>query len=174
MDLTYAELSDSPLGVISFAAGDRGLRQVAFLPLKALKEQTGGVESAPSQQGVTILSSLLQEMNAYLFGLLKNFTIMVDWQVLDGFQARVLAQAAEIPFGEVMTYGEIARAIGQPGASRAVGRALGANPMPVVIPCHRVIGSDRQLRGYTGGLGKKHFLLTLEGHKIGNNHLLPK
>ena len=110
-------------------------------------------------------------MKTYLFGLRKTFSIRVDWEILDGFQRKVLNHTAEIPYGEVMTYGEIAQEIGQPCAARAVGRALGANPMPVVIPCHRVIGADRRLRGYIGGLAKKKFLLTLEGHRIEDGRL---
>ena len=174
LGLTYAELTDTPLGVLSFVAGDRGLQKVAFLPLKELKASLGHVESEASMAGLQILSDLMQEMNRYLFGLLRTFSVEVDWKRLDGFQAQVLARTAEIPFGETLTYGELAREIGQPGSARAVGRALGANPMPVVIPCHRVIGSDGHLRGYTGGLVKKQFLLNLEGHRILNDRLQPQ
>jgi len=171
LERTYAELMDTPLGAISFVATDRGLQRVAFSSLIKLKMLAGRREEQPSLQGLQTLSDLMEEMNTYLFGLRKTFSIRVDWEILEGFQRKVLNRTAEIPYGEVMTYGEIAQEIGQPGAARAVGRALGANPMPVVIPCHRVIGADQRLRGYIGGLAKKKFLLTLEGHRIEDGRL---
>ena len=79
------------------------------------------------------------------------------------FQQRVLGWIQSIPPGEMMTYGEVAEGIGSPGAARAVGQALGANPVPIVIPCHRVIASDGSLGGYSGGLHIKEFLLQHEG-----------
>jgi len=170
--LTYAELTDTPMGTISFAAGERGLQRVTFSSLRALKESAGGGIEEPSLKGLETLSDLMQEMNAYFFGLRKTFSIAIDWEVLEGFQLQVLGLTAEIRYGEVMTYGEIARELGKPGAARAVGRALGANPMPLVIPCHRVIGADGRLRGYTGGLEKKEFLLKLEGCRIENNRVI--
>ena len=174
MGFTFAELTDTPLGAISFMAGDSGLQRVGFVSLKELKAGARQSEKEPSLPGVQILSDLMQEMNTYLFGLLKSFTTQVDWDVFEGFQASVLARTSEIPYGETMTYGELAREIGKPGSARAVGRALGANPMPVVIPCHRVIGSDLRLRGYTGGLAKKQFLLTLEGHRVLDDRIAPR
>lgn len=173
MAKTYAELRDTPIGAMSFVAGDSGLQRVAFMTLKALKEMDDEAEGGPSLRGLEILSELMQEMNAYFFGLQRSFSAEVDWGVLEGFQARVLARTAEIPFGEVATYGQIAVDLGRPGGARAVGRALGANPMPVVIPCHRVIGAGGWLRGYSGGLDKKEFLLSLEGHHIKDGRLLP-
>ena len=166
MGLTYAELKNTPLGPISFIAGDRGLQRVAFSSLKTLKERSNENVSEPSLQGLKTLADLIQEINAYFFSLRKAFSVQVDWEVLTTFQARVLARTSKIPFAEVMTYSQIARDLGQPGAARAVGRALGANPMPVVIPCHRVVGKSGHLKGYTGGEDKKAFLLALEGHTI--------
>jgi len=78
----------------------------------------------------------------------------------------VLEVTAEIPYGEVRTYSEMARLIGAPKAARAVGRALAQNPVPIIIPCHRVISADRGLRGYIGGMERKAFLLRLEGHRV--------
>lgn len=173
MAKTYAELKDTPIGAMSFAAGDLGLQRVAFMSLKALKGTDDGGDGKPSLTGLEILSELMQEMNAYFFGLQRSFSAEVDWGVLEGFQARVLARAAEIPYGEVATYGQIAEDLGRSGGARTVGRALGANPMPVVIPCHRVIGSGGWLRGYSGGLDKKEFLLSLEGHHIQDGRVLP-
>ena len=172
MGRTYAELTDTPIGKLSFVAGDRGLQRVAFTALKKLKESDVGDEKKPSLIGFQALSDLIQEMNAYFFGLRKTFSIDVDWGVLKGFQLRVLKRTAEIPFGQVLTYGQLGNELGQPGAARAVGQALGANPMPIVIPCHRVIGSDGKLHGYAGGLANKAYLLNLEGHRVKEDRLV--
>jgi len=169
MDLTFAELANSPIGPISFLAGDQGVKRISFSYLDVLKRDLGMAQSRPSLTGFTILSHLLVEVNEYLSGLRKTFSTLIDWEVMGSFQRRVLEYTYQIPFGEVMTYGEIARAIGEPGAARAVGRVLATNPIPIVIPCHRVIGSDKELRGYAGGIEAKAFLLRLEGHHIGED-----
>ncbi len=166
MGLTYAELTDTPIGPVSFIAGDRGLQRVAFMTLKSLKRSVDARATSPSLTGLQTLSDVMQELNAYFFGLRKTFSIDLDWQVLTGFQLEVLTRTAAIPYGQVLTYGQLAHELGTPGAARAVGSALGANPMPLVIPCHRVIGSNGQLRGYAGGLEMKAFLLSLEGHSV--------
>lgn len=103
----------------------------------------------------------IAEINAYLSGRLKAFSVPVDMRGTD-FRRAVWRKIAEIPYGTTATYGEIAAAIGRPGAARAVGAASGANPVPVIIPCHRVIGSGGSLVGYGGGLDLKRFLLNLE------------
>ena len=171
MGLTYAALNNTPLGSLTFIAGDHGLQEVVFSALHRVKEKSGGGDLKPSLLGLETLTELMKEMNAYLVGLRKSFSVKVNWTLVSGFQARVLKRTAAIPYGEVLTYGQIASELGQPGASRAVGRTLGTNPMPVVIPCHRVIGQDRCLRGYIGGVDKKAFLLTLEGHSIDHERI---
>lgn len=169
MGLTFAELTDTKIGAISFAAGDSGLTHVYFGRLIGLKSEIGLREATPSLTGLETVGALLVEVNEYLFGIRKSFSVQVDWAGITGFQRKVLDITATIPFGEVMTYGDIARQLGQPKAARAVGTALGANPMPIVIPCHRVIGSDHLLHGYAGGLPTKSVLLTLEGLKVEND-----
>jgi len=169
LGLTFAELTDTKIGPISFAAGDRGLTHVYFGKLSGLKSGLGLSEDVPSLPGLETVGALLVEMNEYLFGIRKSFSVDLDWAGMVGFQRIVLEITATIPFGAVMTYGEIARQLGQPKAARAVGTALGANPMPIVIPCHRVIGSDHLLHGYAGGLPVKSTLLTLEGLKVEND-----
>lgn len=166
MGLTFAELTESPIGPISFYAGDSGLEGVAFSGLGALKAAQGIDESQPSLEGMTAVSTLLAELNAYFFGLQRSFSVAINWELFSGFRARVLRLTAEIPYGAVRTYGEIARELGSPGGARAVGSALRSNPMPIVIPCHRVIGADGSLQGYLGGREVKAFLLGLEGHPI--------
>lgn len=166
MALTFGELLETPVGRISFIAGDAGLQRVAFMPLKLLKKQLNISESTPSLPGLQITGTLLSEFNEFLFGIRKSFSVEIDWDVVKGFQRDVLTLTAQIPYGQLLTYGEIARCLGKPSAARAVGAALGSNPMPIVIPCHRVIAADGRLQGYLGGVKTKVFLLGLEGHQI--------
>jgi O-6-methylguanine DNA methyltransferase len=104
-------------------------------------------------------------MNKYLAGQQRTFTFAIDWTVLRPFQQSVLQATYEIPYGETRTYKEIAERIGRPRAARAVGRAEATNPMPLVLPCHRVIGRDGKLHGYglAEGVKTKEWLLKMEG-----------
>lgn len=172
LDLTFGELSETPLGPISFFAGDEGLRRVAFSDLRTLKKQENLSNGNPSLFGLETIGVLLTELNEYLFGIRKTFSVKIDWNVFYGFQEKVLACTMNIPYGQVKTYGEIAKALGKPGAARAVGKALGDNPIPIVFPCHRVVGSDGALRGYTDGLMTKTFLLQLEGLRVRNEKVV--
>lgn len=172
MGLTFAELTETALGPLSFVAGDRGLQRVAFSPLNVLKAEAQLVDVEPSLLGLETLGELIGEMNEFLFGIRKLFSVTIDWDVLSGFQKQVLMLTAGIPFGQYLTYGGIAQQLGKPGAARAIGRALRDNPMPIVIPCHRVIGSDGRLVGYEGGLDAKAFLLRLEGHKVAGGRVV--
>ncbi len=172
MALTFAHIKDTPIGQISLFAGDHGLQGVAFKNLTRVKEDLSFLDDGPSLHGLETLGTLLVEINAYLFGIQRVFSVDIDWDIIDGFQREVLAITAEIPYGKVVTYGEIAQELGKPGAARAVGSALSHNPMPIVIPCHRVIGADRVLRGYIGGEDIKAFLLRLEGHTITGSPLM--
>jgi methylated-DNA-[protein]-cysteine S-methyltransferase len=169
--LTFAQLEETPIGPISFMAGDQGLRRVAFSNLMTFKESQPISDNAPSLKGLETLATLLIEMNAYLFGVQQTFSVDIDWDVVVGFQQQVLKITAEIPFGGVSTYGAIAEQLGKPGAARAVGVALSRNPLPIVIPCHRVVGSDQQLHGFIGGVEAKAFLLSLEGHTVINHRI---
>lgn len=172
---TFGQMEETIIGPLSFAAGNKGLRYVAFSNLKSLKNSINVSDDKPSQKGVETIGKLLLEINAYLFGILKEFSVDIDWSGIKGFQEKVLRVTAAIPYGEVMTYGGIARMIGSPGAARAVGAALGANPMAIIIPCHRVIGTDLKLHGFGGGLNTKAFLLELEGHSVKNQKvIIPK
>ena len=175
MGLCYGEITESPVGAISLIAGDGGLQQVSFASLKEVKRNREEIEEEPSLLGLETIGALLSEINAYLFGLRKIFSIKIDWNVLAPFQRSVLELAYEIPYGEIRTYGELAKQLGKPGAARAVGKALGDNPMPVILPCHRVVDSTRHLRGYTApdGIKTKAFLLSLEGHTIRGDRVLP-
>jgi methylated-DNA-[protein]-cysteine S-methyltransferase len=166
LGITFGTLTETPLGEISFYAGDNGLRRVAFTTLDVLKKTDDIEEIRPSLTGLETIGILLTELNEYLFGIRKSFSVKIDLTSIGEFQRQVLNMTAEIPYGQVRTYGELAKELGKPGASRAVGSALGSNPMPIVIPCHRVIGADGGLRGYTDGIQTKAFLLSLEGHVV--------
>ena len=171
--LSIACLTDTQVGAVWVAASEKGLVAVeigvdeeAFLA--ALRRR--GFEAVPqdSGQALDIASSALDQIREYLNGERQDFDLSVDWGQLTPFQALALREVHAIPFGCVSTYGEIARKLGKPGASRAVGRANATNPIPLVIPCHRVIGQDGSLRGYgTGnGIETKAWLLHLEGRDI--------
>jgi methylated-DNA-[protein]-cysteine S-methyltransferase len=172
LGLSFGQLMNSPIGPLSFAAGDLGLQGVAFMELDEYKPLFENLEENPSLFGWDTVRLLIDEINTYLAGLLREFSITIDWSNITGFQEQVLRYTYEIPYGQVFSYGEIAKQLGKPGAARAVGTALARNPIPIVIPCHRVIGSDRGLHGFGGGLNVKAFLLTLEGHTIVNNKLI--
>jgi methylated-DNA-[protein]-cysteine S-methyltransferase len=111
------------------------------------------------------VAEMADQLRDYLKGQRREFTIPIDWSVLRPFQQSALQATFAIPFGETRTYGELAHQIGHPRAARAVGRAEATNPMPLIIPCHRVVGADGKLHGYGGGEGlpTKEWLLKLEG-----------
>jgi methylated-DNA-[protein]-cysteine S-methyltransferase len=167
----FGELTHDFLERISFAAGDQGLQRLCFCSLIEFKKQFEYTDPDPSLFGLEVVGALLSEMKEYLFGIRKTFSVMIDWDSIAGFQRDVLELTASIPYGEWLTYGAIAKQIGKPSAARAVGHALRDNPMPIIIPCHRVLGAGGELRGYIGGLEIKAFLLQLEGHTVTGHHL---
>jgi methylated-DNA-[protein]-cysteine S-methyltransferase len=174
LGLTFGELKETVFGPISIIAGDRGLQRVAFKPLTLLKSEDYSKQNEPSLKGLETIGTLLAEINEYLFGIRKNFSVDIDWDIMDDFQRDVLSLSNEIPYGDLWTYGEIARRLDKPKAARAVGRALGSNPMPIIIPCHRVIGSDNKLHGYSapGGVKIKAQLLEIEGRIVEGDRVI--
>jgi len=158
------DVIQSPLGALYIAASARGLCSLDFGVSQA--DFLSRLDPlARSEQDPSALSSIVEQLQAYFAGARLSFQVPLDLERLTPFQLGVLQAARRIPPGRVWTYGEIAQAIGKPKASRAVGQALGRNPVPIVIPCHRVIASDGGLGGYSGGGGlqSKKFLLNLEG-----------
>jgi methylated-DNA-[protein]-cysteine S-methyltransferase len=158
------DVIQSPLGALYIAASAQGLSSLDFGVNQA--EFLSRVDSlARTERDPAALSSIVEQLQAYFAGDRLSFDLPLDLGRLTPFQLGVLQAARGIPPGRVWTYGQIARAIGKPKASRAVGQALGCNPLPIVIPCHRVIASDGGLGGYSGGGGlqSKRFLLSLEG-----------
>jgi methylated-DNA-[protein]-cysteine S-methyltransferase len=171
--LSIACLPDSPVGPVWVAASDKGLVAVELGVDEEVFRKTlssrGYVDfTRDSEAAKDIATSALQQIREYLDGERQAFKLPLDWSLLTPFQGRVLQEVFAIPFGEVSTYGEIARRLEKSGASRAVGRANATNPIPLVIPCHRVIGQNGELRGYgTGnGIETKAWLLRLEGRDV--------
>ena len=158
---------ETPIGPVFVAISDRGLFDVAFgvtNQVRYVARLGTRVERAlPDQRAV---SGVLDQLDSYFSGNVTHFSIPIDLRVSTAFTYRVLRNTSRIPFGRTMSYGEIAKLIDSPGSSRAVGGALGRNPMPIVIPCHRVIAGDGRIGGFTGGLAIKKALLSLEGHQV--------
>ncbi|MGH8886480.1 MAG: methylated-DNA--[protein]-cysteine S-methyltransferase [Egibacteraceae bacterium] len=174
LDVAWARV-DSPLGTLLAAATPSGLcalwyeetRVQQFLDTLARRISPRVLE-APRR-----LDPVRRELDEYFAGRRRDFDVPLDWTLTfgigggppapPGFTQRVLQVAARIPYGAVRTYREVAAQAGNPKASRAAGNALGANPLPIVVPCHRVVRTSGGLGGYTTGVGKKAFLLALEG-----------
>jgi methylated-DNA-[protein]-cysteine S-methyltransferase len=157
-------LPASPLGPISAAVSSQGLVRVEFCDRTGLEIELVDYPR-PDPPAPNCLAQALTQIDEYLNGRRKQFDLPIDWRVMPDFYARSLSLVQAIPCGEVRTYGEIAHALGQPRAAIAVGSANAANPIPLVLPCHRLVGSDRRLHGYggPGGLATKAWLLRLEG-----------
>ncbi|WP_233521681.1 methylated-DNA--[protein]-cysteine S-methyltransferase [Streptomyces triticagri] len=161
---------DTDIGPLLLAATDRGLVLVAFhaddgvrdSALRRLVSRLGGeVAEAPESRR---LAEPIRQLAAYFAGELHTFELDLDWRLASSFHREVLsALAADVPYGSVVGYGDLAARVGQPGAAQAVGLAMGANPLPVVVPCHRVVESDGGIGGFGGGLETKRQLLALEG-----------
>jgi methylated-DNA-[protein]-cysteine S-methyltransferase len=164
VDVAYAH-ADSPLGPLLLAATPRGLACVSYSEFRDEEQTLERLAARLSPRVVEAparLDDIRRQLDDYFAGRRRDFELAIDWGLVGDFGRRVLGRTAEIPFGDVATYGDVARGIGSPGAARATGNALGANPMPIVVPCHRVVASGGKLGGYTGGLDRKKLLLSLE------------
>ncbi|MEA2224582.1 MAG: methylated-DNA-[protein]-cysteine S-methyltransferase [Solirubrobacteraceae bacterium] len=169
-EIAYATV-DSPVGRLVAVATPRGLARIAY------ELENGGLDSilddvalrlspaiveAPAQ-----LDPIRRELDEYFEGRRQDFDLPLDWALSTaGFRRRVLQECARIPFGATSTYKAMAIAAGSPTAFRAAGGALGSNPIPIVVPCHRVLSSSGGLGGYTGGLERKRLLLSIEGRML--------
>ena len=164
LDVAYAKL-DSPLGTLLVAATPRGLVRLAYLDADAedaVLEALAGKLSPRILSAPRRLDEPRRELEQYLSGTRRHFELELDWQLVRGFGRRVLEATAHIPYGSVSTYKQVATEAGNPRASRAAGNALGANPLPIIVPCHRILHSGGGLGGYTGGLERKRLLLAIE------------
>ena len=163
-DVAYASM-DSPVGDLLVAVTDRGLVRVAFAdePGDEVLSELADRVSPRVLRLPARTDAARRELDEYFAGDRQRFDLRLDWSLVRGFAQGVLRATARVPFGEVTTYRQMAEAAGSPRASRAAGNALGSNPIPIVVPCHRVLHSGGGLGGYAGGLDRKRYLLSLEG-----------
>ncbi len=163
-DVSYAVM-DSPLGPLVAATTPRGLVRLAY-DSRRLDDVLEGLAARVSPRVLEAparLDSVRRQLDEYFEHRRDRFDLPLDWSLTTGFTQRVLRRTARIPYGDVLTYTEVAAAAGSPRGSRAAGNALGANPIPIVVPCHRVVAAGHRVGGYTGGPERKEFLLGLEG-----------
>jgi methylated-DNA-[protein]-cysteine S-methyltransferase len=165
LDVAYATV-DSPLGPLVVAATPRGLVRLAYT---GSRDEGEVVEDLARRLSPRILEAperlddVRRQLDEYFEGRRAGFEVPIDWSLTHGFTGKVLRQTARIGYGKTSTYAEVAGRAGSPRAVRAAGNALGSNPIPVVVPCHRVLRTGGALGGYTGGVERKEFLLRLEG-----------
>jgi len=159
---------DSPVGRLVAVATPHGVARIAY------ELENGGLDSILDDVALKLSPAIVEaparlervrrELDEYFDGRRRDFDVPLDWALTaSGFRRRVLQECAQIPFGATSTYKAMAVAAGSPRAFRAAGGALGSNPIPIVVPCHRVLASDGRLGGYTGGLERKRLLLSIEG-----------
>jgi methylated-DNA-[protein]-cysteine S-methyltransferase len=156
MNTVYYHECASPIGTLLLVSNGK-----ALTGLYMVDHQDGPQPRADWQRDERKFGVVCDELAAYFGGALHDFSVALEPHGT-AFQKQVWNELRRIPYGETISYGELARRIGQPGASRAVGRANGQNPISIIIPCHRVIGADGTLTGYGGGLDRKQRLLELE------------
>ena len=161
VDVAY-DLSDSPVGELLVAVTERGLCRIAYRPDEALDELAGDF-GARVLRVPRRIEPIRRELHEYFEGNRHTFDLELDLTPVAEFNRLALDELALVPYGQVTTYGALAAKIGRPKAARAVGGAMNRNPIPIVLPCHRVVGSTGSLVGYAGGLHVKRALLTLEG-----------
>lgn len=147
-------LAATPLGLVRIAYPEEGVEPVLD---DLARHVSPRILEAPER-----LDPILRQLDEYFTGARTRFELPIDWSLTRGFSKEVLRTTARIPFGEVRTYGEVAAEAGSPRAARAAGNALASNPIPVVVPCHRVVRVGGDLGGYAGGVERKAFLLRLE------------
>jgi methylated-DNA-[protein]-cysteine S-methyltransferase len=168
IDVAYATL-DSPVGTLLLATTPRGLVRLAYL-------EDGDEANVLEQLAVKLSPRVLaaprrldesrRELDQYFAGRRRSFEVPLDWRLSHGFTRRVLQATANVPYGATATYKQVAAEAGNALAFRAAGNALGANPIPIIVPCHRILHSGGGLGGYTGGVERKRVLLGVEGYKV--------
>ena len=168
MEVFYQTL-ETPIGKLLVASSFRGICRIGF-PSEAASDQAAWFHRhfsvVPEESVEGFLARAMEQLNQYFEGQEKAFDVPLDLRGTP-FQIRVWQKLLEIPYGATVSYGGVARAIGNPQASQAVGAAVGKNPVPIVVPCHRVIGYNGSLVGFGGGLPTKEKLLKLEGVPVG-------
>lgn len=168
IDVAYARV-DSPLGTLLALASERGLLMLSYADesVDAKLQRVAARISPRILEAPARLDGVRRELDEYFGGTRRRFEIPIDWSLISGYARTVLERTDRIPYGSSLSYSEVSAEVGNPRGARATGNALGSNPIPIVIPCHRVTRSGGALGGYTGGLDRKRFLLDLEGSSAG-------
>lgn len=164
LDVAHAPY-DSPLGTLTVMVTPRGVVRLSY-PGEVVDAQLAEVADRISPRILEAperTDAVRRQLDAYFARERQTFDVPIDWRLVRGFAVDVLRATARIPFGQVSTYRDVAADAGSPRAYRAAGNALGSNPIPILVPCHRVLHAGGTLGGYTGGLERKRFLLRLEG-----------
>jgi len=166
LDVSY-DVTESPLGRLFLATTERGLCRIAYdAEPEVEEEELARGFGARVLRAPRALDETRRELDDYFEGRRQAFELPIDLTPVGVFQREVLGRLAGVPYGSVTTYGALAVESGRPRAARAVGGAMNRNPVPIVLPCHRVVGSDGRLVGYGGGLERKIALLRLEGVEL--------
>ncbi len=167
VDVSF-DVADTPVGPLLLAVTERGLCRISYNP-----EPDRDTEALARTFGVRVLRAPRQvdhvrrELEEYFEGRRRAFDLPIDLRGREGFSRAILDRLARVPYGEVTTYKSLAVEAGSPRAARAVGTIMNRNPIPIVLPCHRVVGSNGSLVGYGGGLDRKRLLLDLEAGRTG-------
>ncbi len=164
LDVAYASL-DSPLGTLLVAVTPRGLVRIAY-PGEGEDHVLGELAAGLSPRILHAperTDAVRRELDDYFAGRRRAFDLPLDWSLVRGFAVGILRATAQVPFGSVSTYGRVAAQAGSPRGARAAGNALHVNPIPIVVPCHRIVPASGELGGYGGGQERKRYLLDLEG-----------
>lgn len=163
LDIAYRTV-DSPVGKLLLAATDRGIIRVAFELENhdSVLQLLADTVSPRILEAPTRLDDAARELEEYFAGTRRDFDLILDFRLSRGFRLNVLRHLPRIPYGNTASYAQVAQAAGSPNAVRAVGTACATNPLPVIVPCHRVVKSDGSFGGYLGGPEAKRALLTLE------------
>ena len=161
VDVAY-DLADTPVGELLLAVTERGLCRIGYRPDEALDELAGDFGARVLRLPRRV-DPIRRELDEYFDGRRREFDLPLDLTPVAAFERAALDELARVPYGQMTTYGALAARIGRPKAARAVGGAMNRNPIPIVLPCHRVVGANGSLTGYGGGLERKEHLLKLEG-----------
>ena len=164
LDVAYDVVDDTPVGALLVGVTDRGICRISFDPDPERElEELARLHGSRVLRSAKPVERLRRELDEYFGGRRHRFDVEPDVRAQPAFNRRVLAELARVDYGVTTTYGALAKQSGAPDAARAVGTVMNRNPVPIVLPCHRVIGANGKLVGYGGGLDRKELLLRLEG-----------